>query len=107
MFVVSMGAEVTKVHRIIKLLQDYIIRYYIELITDMRATAKNEHEGYTFKLLKNALFGKTSKNPLTHIEAKLLTDDYELPKSVSKPTLKDIFRHKDFGSNRVLIIKQS
>ena len=58
MFVVSMGAEVTKVHTIIKLLQDYIIREYIDLITEMKATAKTEHERNTFKLMKNALFGK-------------------------------------------------
>ena len=36
-FAVKMGIKVTKVHRIIKFKQDYIIRDYIELSTKMRA----------------------------------------------------------------------
>ena len=41
-FVVKMGIKATKVHRIIKFKQDYIIRDYIELNTKMRAEAKTE-----------------------------------------------------------------
>ena len=55
--VFNMGAEVTKVHRIFKFKQDYIIRDYIELNTEMRADAKTEPERDTFKLMRNALFG--------------------------------------------------
>ena len=47
MFFVSMGAEVTKLHQIIKFKQDYNIRDYIDLISEMRAAAKNEHERNT------------------------------------------------------------
>ena len=36
-----------------------------------------------------ALFGQTCENPLNNIEAKILTDAYEILKSVSKPTFKD------------------
>ena len=35
-----MGMKVTKVHRIIKFKQDYIIKDYFELITKMRTEAK-------------------------------------------------------------------
>ena len=35
--------------------------------------------------MNNALFGKTSENPLKHIEAKILTDEHEIVKSVTKP----------------------
>ena len=48
MFVVGKGAEVTNVHRIIKFMQGYNNRDYIDLITEMRAAAKNEHERKTF-----------------------------------------------------------
>ena len=41
-FVVKMGIKVTKVHRIIKFKQEYIIRDCIELNTKMRAEAKTE-----------------------------------------------------------------
>ena len=93
-FVVNMGADVTKVHQLIKLKQDYIIRDYIDLNTEMRANAKTEPERDTFQQMNNALFGKTCENPLKHIEAKILADDYEILKSVSKLIFKDIFRYR-------------
>ena len=57
-FVVRMGIKVTKVHRIIKFKQDFIIRDYIELNTKMRAGAKTEPQKDIFKLMKKSLFGK-------------------------------------------------
>ena len=75
-FAVQMGIKVTKVHRIIKFKQDYIIRDYIELNTKMRAEAKTEPEKDIFKLMNNSLFGKSYENPLKYLEAKILTNDY-------------------------------
>ena len=63
-FVVRMGIKVTKVHRIIKFKQDYIIRDYIKLNTKMRAEAKIEPEKDILKLMNNSLFGKSCENPL-------------------------------------------
>ena len=85
-FVVKMGIKVTKVHRIIKFKQYYIIRDYIELNTKMRAKAKTEPENDIFKLMNNSLFGKSCENPLKYLEAKILTNNYEILKAVSKPT---------------------
>ena len=95
-FVVKMGIKVTKVHRIIKFKQDYIIRDYIELNTKMRAEAKIEPEKDIFKLMNNSLFGKSCENPLKYLEAKILTDDYEILKAVSKPTCKDVIRYDNY-----------
>ena len=78
-----MGIKVT---RIIKFKQDYFIREYIELNTKMRAEPKSEAEKDIFKLMKNSLFGKICENPLKYLEAKILTDDYEILKAVSKPS---------------------
>ena len=60
----------------------------------MRANAKTEPERDTFKLVNIALFGKNCESPLMHIEAKILTDEYEIPESGSKPMFKDIFRYR-------------
>ena len=95
-FVVKMGIKVTKVHRIIKFKQDYIIRDYIELITKMRVEGKTEPENDIFKLMNNSLFGKICENPLKYLEAKILTDDYEILKAVSKPTCKDVIRYENY-----------
>ena len=95
-FVVKMGIKVTKVHRIIKFKQVYIIRDYIEINTKMRAEAKTEPEKDIFKLINNSLFGKIGENPLKYLEAKILTDDYEILKAVSKPTCKDVIRYENY-----------
>ena len=95
-FVDKMGIKVTKVHRIIKFKQDYIIRDYIELNTKMRAEAKTEPEKDIFKLMKNSLFAKNCENPLKYLGAKILTDDYEILKAVSKPTCKDVIRYENY-----------
>ena len=95
-FVVKMGIKVTKVHRIIKFKQDYIIRNYIELITKMRAEVKTETEKDIFKSMINSLFGKSCENPLRYLEAKILTDDYEIFKAVSKPASKDVIRYENY-----------
>ena len=95
-FVVKMGIKVTKVHRIIKCKQDYIIRDYIELNTKTRAEAKTEPEKDMFKVMNISLFGKSCENPLKYLEAKILTNDYEILKAVSKRTCKDVIRYENY-----------
>ena len=95
-FVVKMGIKVTKVHRKIKFKQEYIIRDYLELNTKMRTEAKTEPEKDIFKLMNNSLFGKSCENPLKYLEAKILTDDYEILKAVSKPKGKDVIRYENY-----------
>ena len=70
----SMEAEISKVHRINKLKQDYIIRDYIDQNTDKELNAKTEPGSDIFKLMNNALFCKTCEDPLQHIKAKIPTD---------------------------------
>ena len=52
----------------------------------MRAEAKIEPEKDIFKLMNNSLFGKSCENPLKYLEAKILTNDYEILKAVGKTT---------------------
>ena len=40
--------------------------------------------------MNSSLFGKSCENPLKYLEDKILTDDYEILKSVSKPTYKHV-----------------
>ena len=95
-FVVRMGIKVTKVRRIIKFKQDYIIRDYIELNTKLRAKAKTEPEKDIFKLMKYSMFGKSCENPLKYLEPKILTNDYEILEAVGKPTCKDVIRYENY-----------
>ena len=91
-----MGIKVIKVHRITTLKQDYIIRDYIDFNTKMRAEAKTEPEKDIFKLMNHSLFGKNCENPLKYQQAKILTNDYEILKAVSKPTCKDVISYENY-----------
>ena len=91
-----MGIKVTKVHRLIKFKQDFIIRDYIELNTKMRAKAKTDAEKYIFELMNNFLSGKICENPLKYLEAKILTDDYAIHKADGQPTCKDVIRYDSY-----------
>ena len=47
--------------------------------------------------MNNSLFGKSCENPLMYLEAKILTDDYEILKAVSKPSCKDVIRYENYA----------
>ena len=96
-FYVKMGVKLTKIHRVIKFKQDYIGRDYIQNNTNKRATAKTEAEKDVRRLMNNSLYGRMCMNPLHFLQSKFLHDEEKIMKSISKPTFKNITRHKDYS----------
>lgn len=67
------GWEVTKVHRILRFRQNPWMKPYIEHCIGMRKVAKTEFEKDFWKLLCNAVFGKTMEDVRRHSRVVLLS----------------------------------
>ena len=79
------GLVLRKVHRVIKFNQNAWLKPYIDMNTDLRKKTKKGFEKYFFKLMNNAVFGKTIENMRKRRDIKLFTTERRRNYLVSEP----------------------
>ncbi|XP_065196577.1 uncharacterized protein LOC135828072 [Sycon ciliatum] len=84
-----LGLKLDAVHRILRFKQEAWMQPYIMANTELRKAAQNEFERDFFKLMNNAVFGKTMENVRRRVGIRLLragSEEREIVRAISKPT---------------------
>ena len=76
------------------------LKPYIDMNAELRKEAKNDFEKEIFKLMNNAVFGKTVENVRKHRDIKLVTTDKRRNQLASEP---NYYTTKYFPENLMAI----
>lgn len=84
----DLGIKVVRVNRVLQFYQKRWLQPYIDSNTRRRANATSNFHKDFFKMMNNAVYGKTLENKRNHMNLKLVNDSKKLEKLVAKPNFK-------------------
>ena len=99
-YYLSQGLILKKVHRILEFKQSDWMKPYIDFNTQKRKEATNEADKNLFKLLNNAVYGKTMENMRKRIKIRIAKTQKDFIKYALRPTY---INHDIFGKRLVAI----
>ena len=94
------GWILKKVHKTLEFKQSAWMKPYIDFNTERRKEATNEADKKNFKLLHNAVYGKTMENMRKRMKIKIMKTPKDFLKYASRPTY---ISHNIFGKSLVAI----
>ena len=97
----ELGLKLTKIHRVLAFDQSPWLEPYIAFNTAQRAAASSEFLKRLYKLMNNAIFGKTMENVRHRRQIEFATEEKRLKKLVARST----FRSKTIISDALTAIE--
>ena len=92
-YYMKLGIKITKIHKILTFEEKPCLKDYIDLNTNLRKHSKNDLEKDLFKLMNNAIFGKSMENVLNRSNIKLINNDTEkLLKLIRQPNFQNAYK---------------
>ena len=101
-FYLKHGLKLKKIHRAIKFSQKEILKPYIEFNTEKRKNANNDFEKDVYKLMNNAVFGKTMEDKRKHLDFEIVSDETRFMKCVNNPS----FKHSHIISDNLVGVEK-
>jgi hypothetical protein len=98
------GLVLKKINSVLQFDQSEWLKPYIDFNTEKRKLSKNEFEKDLYKLMNNAVFGKTMENMRGRVDISLCTDEKDYVRQVAKP---QFLNYSIIKENELIAIKKT